>query len=263
MKHSKILAFILVASLLAMSPAWRAPQDKKDIQAILVKVVRDVTKNASTTSGWQKAIPLDRLKSGYQVRTDAGSAAIIKFADETKIIVRQKSIVTITGKVQGKQILDRDVYTEKGNLQFNVKKQEKEQFRFSSPISVASIRGTEGAFVSDVDSSGMLVITEGLATYTNLLTNQSQDVGHGQTGRIQGKNFNVGNSSEDEKNLGSSNSNLTTGSGGGTSGSGTGGGTTGGGTGGGVSDQQKTKELIIYGEDVNGQQKKIIIKIQQ
>lgn len=258
MKHSKIIAFVLVASLLAMSPAWRAPQNKKDIQAILVKVVRDVTKNSSTTSGWQKAIPLDRLKSGYQVRTDAGSAAIIKFADETKIIVRQKSIVTITGKVQGKQILDRDVYTERGNLQFNVKKQEKEQFRFSSPISVASIRGTEGAFVSDVDSSGMLVITHGLATYTNLLTNESQDVGNGQTGHIRGRNFNVGNSTDNEKNLGSSGSNLVTGGG-----EGGGGGTGGGGTGGGVGDQQKTKELIIYGEDANGQQKKIIIKLQQ
>ena len=31
---------------------------------------------------------------------------------------------------------------------FNVKKAEKEQFRFSSPISVASIRGTKGGYIS-------------------------------------------------------------------------------------------------------------------
>jgi hypothetical protein len=112
------------------------------------------------------------LRSGYQIRTEENSLAMIKFADETKLIVRQKSLVDIKGQVSGRQILDRTVYTEKGSIQFNVVKQQKEQFRFSSPVSVASIRGTEGAFNVGSDSTDKLIINRGLATLTNLLSNQ-------------------------------------------------------------------------------------------
>lgn len=69
----------------------------------------------------------------------------------------------------------------KGNIGFDVKKQEKEAFRFSSPISVASIRGTNGFFEAG-DNQDLLGIQKGLATLTNIVVNQSQDVGNNQTG---------------------------------------------------------------------------------
>lgn len=190
--------------LLALNVGWQVQQDKRDIQAVLVKVVRDVNRKAPTT-GWQKAVPLDRLRSGYQVRTQEGSLAMIMFADQSRLVVRQKSIVEIKGQVQGKQILDRNVYLERGNVQFNVKKQETEQFRFSSPISVASIRGTDGAFIAGGDSVDYLIILEGLATLTNLISNRSQDVGSGQTGQSDGQgNLDVRPSTPEEQKQGSS-----------------------------------------------------------
>lgn len=196
MNRRLMFAVVLVLSVLVTSPAWRLPQDKRDIQAVMIKVVRDVKK--STTQGWQEAIPGDRLRSGQQVRTDDKSVALIRFADESKLIVREKSIVEIKGTVQGKQILDRNVHMTRGKIAFNVNKGEQEQFRFSSPISVASIRGTDGAFAS-LDSLDILIILRGLATLTNLVSNQSQDVGSNQTGTSDNQgNLNVGQSSQQD-----------------------------------------------------------------
>ncbi|MBF8247740.1 MAG: hypothetical protein HW374_540, partial [Bacteroidetes bacterium] len=156
MKRMYIIVTVLSVVLLLLSVAWQNPQDKRDIQAYVVKVVNTVTKKGPTT-GWSDAVTADRLKAGYEVQTDGGSLAIIKFQDDSKLIVRQKSIVNIKGQVQGKQILDRTVHMTKGNMAFNVKKSEKEQFRFSSPVSVASIRGTEGAYIVGQTGGGMLI----------------------------------------------------------------------------------------------------------
>lgn len=202
MKRKHILLVIVVLSALIVSPAWRQQQDKKDIAAYLIKVVKDVTKK-SPTSGWQQAVPMDVLKGGQLVRTDEKSLALIKFADETKLLVREKTEVEIKGQIQGKQILDRNVHTTRGNVSFDVKKQEKEAFRFSSPISVASIRGTTGNYLRQEEQNvDMLGIGQGLATLTNSLSNQSVDVSSNQTGITDGQgNLSVRTSTPQEASL--------------------------------------------------------------
>ena len=199
MKRKTVLLVIVVLSALIVSPAWRQQQDKKDIAAYVVKVVKDVTKKAPT-SGWQQAVLADQLKSGHMVRTNEKSLALIKFSDETKLLVREKTEVEIKGQVQGKQILDRNVHTTRGNVGFDVKKQEKEAFRFSSPISVASIRGTNGFYQRQEDDNvDQLGIGKGLATLTNSLSNQSVDVSNNQTGVTDGQgNLTVRQSTQQE-----------------------------------------------------------------
>ena len=161
MKHSRLLIVLLALGLLIANLGLTPPQEKRDIQAFLLKVVKDVSKKSSTKS-WEKAVPMDRLKSGYQLKTEAGSLALIRFADESKLLVREKSIVEIKGQVQGKQIIDRDVHIQTGGLGFAVKKQETEQFRFSTPISVASIRGTDGGVNhSESDSTSSFTCVSG------------------------------------------------------------------------------------------------------
>jgi len=198
-KKNSILLFILVVAVLVMSPAWSPQDGKKDIQAILIKVINNVEKNAPT-KGWTKAVTLDQLKSGYEVRTQQRSIAVIKFQDNSKLVVRQKSIAQIKGEVQGRQILDRQVHMTRGNIQFSVTKGEKEQFRFTSPISVASIRGTSGEW-GQTDSLSQYVMLTGLLNLLNLNSNRSEDVGAGQTGitDING-NLIVRPSTDDEKN---------------------------------------------------------------
>jgi hypothetical protein len=191
MKKKILLGTILVL-LGVFSLGQKRQEEKKEITAYIVKVIRDVNLK-SPTAGWQKAVPLSQLKSGYEVKTDKGSLAVISFADESKLILREKSIVTIKGEVKGRKILSRSVHMDRGNMIFNVKKAETEQFRFSSPISVASIRGTRGLFNSaaSVDS---LTILDGLAEYTNSISGKTGSVGAGQTGVADSSGgFNVGN----------------------------------------------------------------------
>ena len=177
MKRLLILSIVVLLGVLSLGQ--KGQQDKKDISAYIVKVIKDVNVKGPTT-GWQKAVPLGQLKSGYEVRTDKGSLAMILFADQSKLILREKSIVTIKGEVKGKEILSRSVHMDRGNMIFNVKKAETEQFRFSSPISVASIRGTEGGYQSG-GNADFFTISEGLAEFTNSISGRSTHVGTGQT----------------------------------------------------------------------------------
>ncbi|MBN1399016.1 MAG: FecR domain-containing protein [Bacteroidetes bacterium] len=188
---NKIIGLVVIILLGVLSLGQVGKTDKKDITAYIVKVVRDVNMK-SPTKGWQKAIPLSTLKSGYEVKTEKGSLAMISFADQSKLILREKSIVTIKGEVKGKEILSRNVHMDRGNMIFNVKKAESEQFKFSSPISVASIRGTLGNYVSGgvLDS---LTIADGLADFLNSISGKKGTVGAGQTGVADSSgNFKIG-----------------------------------------------------------------------
>ncbi|MCX7984070.1 MAG: FecR family protein [Bacteroidetes bacterium] len=178
MKPIIITSVAIILALLVLGQ--NTQKNTKDITAYVIKVIRDVNMRAPA-SGWQKAVPLSQLKSGYEVKTEKGSLAMILFADQSKLIVREKSIVTIQGEVQGRQIVNRNVHMDRGNIIFNVKKAETEQFRFSSPISVASIRGTEGGYNTGGNEDN-LIITEGLAEFTNLLSGRAMNVGTGQKG---------------------------------------------------------------------------------
>jgi hypothetical protein len=175
----KIVIICVLVLLGVLSLGQKTQQDKKDISAYIVKVIRDVNMKSPTT-GWQKAIPLSKLKSGYEVQTDKGSLAMILFTDQSKLILREKSIVTIKGEVQGKEILSRSVHMDRGNMIFNVKKAETEQFRFSSPISVASIRGTEGGYNTG-GNADFFTISHGLAEFTNSISGRSANVSTGNT----------------------------------------------------------------------------------
>jgi hypothetical protein len=175
----KIVIICVLVLLGVLSLGQKTQQDKKDISAYIVKVIRDVNMK-SPTKGWQKAVPLSKLQSGYEVQTDKGSLAMILFADQSKLILREKSIVTIKGEVQGKEILSRSVHMDRGNMIFNVKKAETEQFRFSSPISVASIRGTEGGYNTG-SNADLFTISSGLAEFTNSISGRSTSVSTGNT----------------------------------------------------------------------------------
>src|SRR5512144_498084 len=104
MNVTKALAFATAGALVASSLALVPQQDSRDIQAVLIKVVRDVAKK-SPTRAWEKAVPTDRLRSGYQLRTDDKSLALIVFPDQSKLVVRSKSIVEIKGQKEKGQIV--------------------------------------------------------------------------------------------------------------------------------------------------------------
>jgi len=198
MKTKHILLYLTIAGLALSSLALTPQQQSRDIQAVLVKVIRDVRKKSSTTRAWEQAIPGNRLQSGYQLRTDTKSLAMVVFPDRSKLIVRQRSIVEIKGKKEEGQIVDRSVHVERGRLQFNVQKQKEEQFRFSSPISVASIRGPAGGVDDDVtDTTSTFVCTEGVYDVEGqtLIPEQTYEKHGNNPGEVR-------QSTNDDKNIG-------------------------------------------------------------
>jgi hypothetical protein len=186
MKRSFTLVIIVIVAALLAAPAWNF-QDKKPIAAYIMKVVNTVERRSGSTQGWTKAVLLSELKAGYEVRTQEKSFAMIKFADDSKVAVREKSIITISGEVAGGKILNRDVYIERGRTSFDIKKQQTEQFRFTSPISVASIRGTEGGtgFDPGANLADITIIT-GVAEFSSSRTGCKVDVRAGMTGLVDG-----------------------------------------------------------------------------
>jgi len=185
MNRSFVLVVIVVAAALLAAPAWNF-QDKKPIAAIIIKIVKDVEQRGGGTSGWSKALSPSELRAGYQVRTQDKSFAMIKFLDESKVAVREKSIITLQGEMSGNKILRREVYIERGRTVFDIKKQPTEQFRFTSPISVASIRGTAGGAGYDPALSiADLTIISGVADFSpSPPTGKSVTVREGQTGIV-------------------------------------------------------------------------------
>ena len=148
--------------------------------ALVSKVVLDVTRKESFKD-WQIARRGETLSSGDRVKTGEKSVAVIKFKDNSLVRVRELSELTVTGTTNGSSF-SKSVNVESGVVGFNIKKQRSdEEFRFTSPTSVASIRGTSGKFVSG-GFSDTLTIIEGTVLMTNSASSEFVEVRAGYTG---------------------------------------------------------------------------------
>jgi hypothetical protein len=123
----------------------------------------------------------EALSSGERIKTGEKSIAVIKFKDNSMLRVREVTEVLLNGVIDGKTFF-KSTTLQKGVIGFNIKKQQKgEEFRFSSPTSVASIRGTSGQFGSG-DSSDKLIVLDGLVQLMNKVSSQLLEVETGYTG---------------------------------------------------------------------------------
>jgi hypothetical protein len=130
---------------------------------------------------WTKAAAATPLISGDKVKTGENSFVIIKFIENSILRLQEKSEITIRGEMTANKEFSKNVHLERGQLGFNVKKQDNEKFEFSTPTSVASIRGTEGLLINGGDSSDVLILGMGVVVFTNIASNTSVNVNGGQT----------------------------------------------------------------------------------
>ncbi len=177
----RILATVLpVLCAVAVTAMMLYPPDAQPI-AIIMKIIKDDVHRRTPGSDWQKAKRGDRLASKDNLKTGPNAFAVVKFNDNTLLKVRPNSEITIAGEIAG-NVFSKSVELSRGGTDFDVNKQEKEKFEFTTPTSVASIRGSKGRFTTDKDSADYLFMTHGLAVLLNLLSQKSTEVGTGQVG---------------------------------------------------------------------------------
>ena len=169
-----VLCAVTVTAMMLYAP------DAQPI-AMIMKIIKDDVHRKTPGSDWQKAKRGDRLASKDNLKTGSNAFAIVKFNDNTLLKVRPNSEITIIGEIAG-NVFSKNIELSRGGTDFDVNKQEKEKFEFTTPTSVASIRGTNGRFTTDKDSSDYLFINHGLANLLNLISQKSTEVGSGQIG---------------------------------------------------------------------------------
>ena len=143
--------------------------------ALLTKTIQEVSKRTSPDE-WKRASKGEPLLSGDQVRTGQKSIAIVKFIDNSLVRVRELSELTIQGESGTPGRLSKTVRLGGGAFGFDIQKQKQnEQFRLTSPTSVASIRGTQGKMSGGLGHD-TLVVTEGLINFKNSASNNEIEV---------------------------------------------------------------------------------------
>lgn len=171
-----VLALLLPICVTAAAPL----NDPNKPVALIFKPVGTVD-CLKTGKDWAKAVPATPLLSGDRVKTGDNSFVVIKFIENSILRLQENSEITISGEMTGSKEFSKNVHLARGEVSFDVKKKENEKFEFSTPTSVASIRGTEGLLVNGGDSSDVLILGAGVVVFTNTISNQSVSVNGGQT----------------------------------------------------------------------------------
>lgn len=152
MKAKKILFVFVLPLFIAFASDKNIPNAGDTPVALVKKIVKNVQYAKINQNLWVEAKTGLPLNSGEQVKTGSKSIALILFTDGSGLLtVRENSILTINSKLENKK-LNKDTFIEKGTVSFDVNKQEDEEFKFTTPTAVASIRGTTGLF--DVAENG-------------------------------------------------------------------------------------------------------------
>ena len=167
---------------------------------LVTKVVRFVDHKAQEAD-WQKAKVGQPLSNGDQIKTGERSIAIVKFADNNVLRVREESVLKIFAQKNEAGAFSKNVEMTKGTSGFDVKNRENEQFTFTSPTSVASIRGSTGSYTTETEADTLTMLT-GTGDLTSNLTGDTETVDGGQTGTVDSQtgDIEVHDSSQDELN---------------------------------------------------------------
>jgi hypothetical protein len=158
------LVMISLSANAALAGVKRSGSKKADLKdmALVQKTIKTVTYKVSG-GAYKMAARGQVLGSGDMVKTGDQSSAILRFIEGSVVRISESSEVVVKGEKQGDKLTDKNVNVNFGKLGFDVKSRPGEQFRFSSPTAVASIKGTAGLFGYSKDGGTTLTISEGSA----------------------------------------------------------------------------------------------------
>ncbi|MCA0445254.1 MAG: FecR family protein [Bacteroidetes bacterium] len=167
--------------------------------AVITRVYNEV-KVKPEKGTWKDAKRADKLTNGDNIKTGEKASAVVKFLDGSILRVRPNSELVVYSDRSGTKI-NKNVQIDVGQIGFDVRKRKEENFSFSSPTSVASIRGTDGGYSTN-DDADKLLINDGEAELENKANGEKVKVGSGQTGELDKKTGNLQsrNQSSDDTN---------------------------------------------------------------
>jgi FecR protein len=168
---SGVVLFAFVASL-AFVAVTSTPSN-----IALFWIVKNSVQKKDSTDHWVKAKKGDLIYGGNYVRTEKESFTLVKFNDASTLRLGPDAEVQIYGERN-----PQSANVSSGDVGFTMTKRPNGKFEFTTPTSVASIRGTEGILSIQIDGTDFLTIIEGLVQFTNKFSNKTVDVGAGQTG---------------------------------------------------------------------------------
>lgn len=180
--------------------------------ALVKKIIKDVTYKKAGVSDWELAKTGLPLKDGEEVRTGSKSLALILFSDGSGLLrVRENAILHIYGAKDGKK-LNKNTFIEKGLIGFDVKKQGDEEFKFTTPTVVASIRGTSGFVDVDDNKNTTFFLESGTVEFESTKgEKKSGTVTGGNTAKIDSEgNIEIKPNSEEDKKKNDQTRSLTT-----------------------------------------------------
>ncbi len=168
----KLLLMILSTSLAFVFIGNSYKSDETPV-ALVKKIIKDVQYKTSDETDWEIAKTGKPLVDGGEVKTGFKSLALVLFTDGSGLLrVKENSILHIYGKAEDRK-LNKNTFIRNGTVGFEVNKQQDEEFKFTTPTMVASIRGTDGYIKNDNndfstnDCVGMseLALNSGTAEY--------------------------------------------------------------------------------------------------
>jgi len=180
--------------------------------ALVKKIIKDVTYKKVGVTDWEDAKTGLPLKDGEEVRTGSKSLALILFSDGSGLLrVRENAILHIYGAKDGKN-LNKNTLIEKGLIGFDVKRQADEEFKFTTPTAVASIRGTAGFLDVDDKNTTTLSLESGTVEFVSTKgEKKSGTVTGGNTAKIDSEgNININPTSVEDKKKNDQTRSLTT-----------------------------------------------------
>lgn len=181
MNRIRLLIVILVASLVVLG--FKALKLDAPV-AIVKKVVNDVKFKMADKSDWVNAKSSQTLSDRDEIKTGSKSLAIILFTDGSgQLRVRENAILHIYGQKNNKQ-LNKNTFLENGSVSFDVNKQSDEEFKFTTPTAVASIRGTGGLLGTNTDSTNILLEHGSVEFNSTLQGGGGGTINGGQAGTI-------------------------------------------------------------------------------
>ncbi|UCD39228.1 MAG: FecR domain-containing protein [Fidelibacterota bacterium] len=167
---------IIYLLLLSFSLAWS--QEK-------IAFTTKVTGQVNLVNLQDQTVPLKRgtaLNAGEKVVTLSDGLAVLMFLDDKSILrIQKNTTLTVGGEVTATAI-SKQIDMQFGKLRAEIAEQRQGEFTISTPISVASVKGTDFWATSDPVLGDIFLGITGLIEVQNLVSGGIISVGGGQMG---------------------------------------------------------------------------------